>query len=75
LMIILLVCIFILYCFLLVQESKSNLAVYALESLVTHSSNPQHLLTALRCLIRLMVRALENGDNKQLVQILVATAV
>lgn len=46
------------------QESKPSLAVCALESLVTHSSHPQQLLTALRCLIRLTVTTVENGENK-----------
>jgi len=49
---------------LLIQESKPSLAVCALESLVSHSSNPQQLLTALRCLVRLTVTAVENGENK-----------
>jgi len=52
---------------LLMQESKPSLAVCALESLVTHSSNPQQLLTSLRCLIRLTVTALGAGENKLLV--------
>ena len=56
---------------LLMQESKPSLAVCALESLVSHLSSQvshlassQQLLTALRCLIRLIFTALGNGENK-----------
>ncbi|XP_041351715.1 testis-expressed protein 11-like [Gigantopelta aegis] len=50
---------------LALEQNSNSTACIALEYLVNHSTNSQQVLTALRCLVRLRIGAVDSGDAQE----------